>query len=68
MAMAMAMAMAMYKIRIIANACITRYNGGERGITDIVNSYSTGQEGSGLVFAEIYTKRPDNAPVEEGSA
>ncbi len=58
------MAMAMYKIRIIANACITRYNGGEREITDIVTSYNMAQEDSDLVPAEIYAKRPDIAPAE----
>lgn len=58
------MAMPMYKIRIIANACITRYNGGEREITDIVDSYNMSAEDRDLVLAEIYTKRPDIAPVE----
>lgn len=57
------MAMPMYKIRIIANACITRYNGGEREITDIVDSYNMAQEDADLVLAEIYTKRPDIAPA-----
>lgn len=53
------MLMAMYKIRIIANACITRYNQGEREITDIVGSYNMASDDSDLVFAEIYAKRPD---------
>lgn len=55
--------MPMYKIRIIANACITRYNSGEREITDIVASYNMAQEDADLVLAEIYTKRPDIAPA-----
>lgn len=56
------MAKPMYQIRIIANACITRYNGGERSITDIVDSYNMAQEDTDLVLAEIYTKRPDIEP------
>ncbi|MCQ4363024.1 hypothetical protein KQR54_18165 [Mycobacterium gordonae] len=56
------MAMPMYKIRIIANACITRYNGGERAITDIVTSYNMAQDDADLVLAEIYAKRPDIGP------
>jgi len=54
------MALAMYKIRIIAAACITRYNNGEGDIDDIVNSYTyLTAEDKVLVYAEIYTKRPD---------
>ncbi|TMV49348.1 hypothetical protein FE783_12595 [Paenibacillus mesophilus] len=53
------MAMPMYKIRIIANACITRYDMGEREITDIVNSYNMATDDRNLVLAEIYAKRPD---------
>lgn len=62
------MAKPMYQIRIIANACITRYNQGEREITDIVDSYNMAQEDVDLVLAEIYTKRPDIDPGEEASA
>lgn len=58
------MAMAAYKVRIVANACITRYDGGEREITDIVASYRLSAEDSGLVLAEIAVKRPD-IPQEE---
>ncbi|WP_424766289.1 hypothetical protein [Paenibacillus sp. sgz302251] len=53
------MAMPMYKIRIIAAACITRYNHGEGDIDDIVNSYHMGAEDRALVMAEIYSRRPD---------
>ncbi|MFD1176896.1 hypothetical protein ACFQ3W_11370 [Paenibacillus puldeungensis] len=53
----------MYKIRIIANACITRYNGGEREIAHIVGSYNMVKEDSDLVLAEIYAKRPDITPA-----
>lgn len=56
------MAMPMYKIRIIANACITRYNNGEGDIITIVDSYNLTQEDRDLVLAEIYAKRPDIAP------
>ncbi|WP_217597179.1 hypothetical protein [Cohnella sp. GbtcB17] len=55
--------MPMYKIRIIANACITRYNGGEREITDVVDSYNLAADDRELVLAEIYAKRPDIAPA-----
>jgi len=58
----------MYQIRIIASACITRYNGGEREITGIVDSYGMAQEDRELVLAEICAKRPDIAPVDQGSA
>lgn len=55
------MAMPGYKIRIIANACITRYDGGEREITDIIASYSLLPEDAEAVKAEIVAKRPDIA-------
>ncbi|MFB9330085.1 hypothetical protein ACFFSY_29430 [Paenibacillus aurantiacus] len=61
--------MSMFIIRIIANACITRYNRGERQVEGIVNSYTAlNEEDRELVYAEIYTKRPDLVPVVEGSA
>lgn len=53
------MAMPMYKIRIIANACVTRYDGGEREMIDIINSYNLMTDDSNLVKAEIAAKRPD---------
>ncbi|TYP67707.1 hypothetical protein BCM02_12332 [Paenibacillus methanolicus] len=63
------MSMSMPIIRIISNACITRYNRGERDIGDIVASYTAlGAEDRELVCAEIFTKRPDLMPVVEGSA
>lgn len=62
------MALALYKIRIISNACITRYNSGEREVTDIVDSYSLAPEDRELVLTEIYIKRPDIAPATESSA
>lgn len=57
------MPMAMYKIRIIARACITRYNNGEREITDIVDSYNLSADNRELVLAEIFAQRPDIAPA-----
>lgn len=62
------MAKPMYQIRIIASACITRYNGGERDVSNIVDSYGMAQEDRDLVLAEIYAKRPDIAPADQGSA
>ena len=53
------MAMPMYKIHIIANACITRYNRGERTMNYIVNSYNLTEEDKSLVVAEITAKRPE---------
>ena len=53
------MAMPMYKIRIIANACITRYDRGERTMNDIISSYPMAEEDKALVIAEITAKRPD---------
>lgn len=57
------MAMPMYKIRIIANACLTRYDAGEGEIETIVDSYNMSTEDRTLVLAEIYAKRPDLAPA-----
>ncbi len=34
------MAKPMYQIRIIANACITRYDSGEKDINQVVDSYN----------------------------
>lgn len=50
----------MYKIRILANACITRYDRGERTMNDIIDSYSNAtEEDKNLVKAEIISKRPE---------
>ncbi|WP_214687090.1 hypothetical protein [Exiguobacterium sp. s163] len=53
------MAMAMFKIRILANACITRYERGERTMNDIIDSYVITAEDRELVVAEIVSKKPD---------
>ncbi|MFS0841179.1 hypothetical protein [Paenibacillus sp. 1P03SA] len=62
------MALADFKIRIIANACITRYNNGEGGIMVVVDSYNLANEDREGVLAYVYSKRPDiNPEVAETS-
>ena len=53
------MALAAYKVRIMANACITRFDGGERTMNDILTRYNLPAEDATLVKAEIIAKRPD---------
>lgn len=53
------MAMAAYKIRIIANACITRYDAGETDINFVVDSYNLSSEDRTAVVLQISLKRPD---------
>lgn len=54
------MATPIYKIRILANACITRYDRGERTMNDIIDSYSNAtEEDKNLVKAEIISKKSD---------
>lgn len=48
-----------YKVRVIANACITRYDRGEPDIMAIVNSYTLTDENKTLVLAQIYAYRQD---------
>ena len=50
--------MEMYKIRVIANACITRWERGERTMNDIINNYNMDPDVKVLVTAEIIAKRP----------
>ncbi|MEK8131238.1 hypothetical protein WMW72_25350 [Paenibacillus filicis] len=47
------------KIRIIASACITRYDSGEREISDIVSSYNMASEDRDLVLAHVYSRKPE---------
>ena len=54
-----------YKIRVIARACVTRYERGEGDISTIVKSYSMDEENENLVFAYIYVIRPDIEQKEE---
>lgn len=51
--------MAAYKIRIFANACITRYDAGEGDISTIITSYGLTEADAQAVTAEVYLKRPD---------
>ena len=53
------MAMAAYKVRIIARACITRYDAGEGDMLAIVDSYNLAEEDRQLVLAQIAAWRPD---------
>ncbi|WP_172455529.1 hypothetical protein [Paenibacillus sp. BIHB 4019] len=48
-----------YKVRVMTNACITRYDKGERGIADIVDSYGLPSADAELVLMEIAVKRPE---------
>ncbi|NIK70900.1 hypothetical protein [Paenibacillus sp. BK720] len=53
------MAMANYKIRIIASACLTRYNAGEGNIETVIHSYDLPEEDRELVIDNIKIKRPE---------
>lgn len=53
------MALKDYQVRVVANACITRYERGEGTITEVVNSYNMNPTDRELVVAEIMVKRPD---------
>ena len=54
-----------YKIRILARACVTRYERGEKDIVAVVESYNMGQENEVLVYAYIFVIRPDIEQKEE---
>lgn len=50
------------KIRVIGNACITRYNNGEGTIWDIINSYTAlTDDEKQEVYNYIISIRPDIA-------
>jgi hypothetical protein len=51
--------MAQYEIRIIANACITRYDVAEGSIDEIVDRYNLSVEDRDAVLNYIFQKRPD---------
>lgn len=57
------MALKPYQVRIMANACIGRYDGGERTMADIITSYNMEPADSTLVKAQIIAFRPE-IPVE----
>ena len=54
-----------YKVRIFANACITRYTRGETDIQAVLDSYNLSEENANLVKAEIISKRPDIEWIEK---
>lgn len=61
------MVLADYKIRIIANACITRHTRGETDIQAVLNSYNLSEENGDLVKAEIISKESNIEWVENKS-
>lgn len=48
-----------FQVRVIARACITRYNNSEGHIVEIVKNYNHSQENNDLILAEIASMRPD---------
>ncbi|SCG82730.1 hypothetical protein DW1_1157 [Proteiniborus sp. DW1] len=55
-----------YQVRVIARACVTRYNNEEGNIITIVESYGHSKENNDLILAEIASMRPDiHMEVEE---
>lgn len=54
-----------YRVRILANACITRYDRGEGTIDEILASYNLVSSDATLVKACIMAKRPDIIFAEE---
>nr|WP_054549478.1 hypothetical protein [Lysinibacillus sphaericus] len=61
------MELADYKIRIIANACITRYKRGETDIQAVLNSYNLSEENGDLVKVEIMSNDANIEWVENES-
>lgn len=53
------MTLPLHKIRIIANACLIRYDAGEGEIADIVASYQFEEADRNIVMAEIKARRPE---------
>jgi len=53
------MPMASYKIRIIARACITRYDAGEGTMQEIMDSYGLASKDRDPVLTQIAAWRPD---------
>ncbi|MGF7050424.1 hypothetical protein J2T13_004962 [Paenibacillus sp. DS2015] len=47
-----------YKVRIIANACITRYENGERAMDSIVGYYNQTEEITKSIKEEILIRVP----------
>jgi len=57
-----------YKVRVIANACITRHDRGESNIQKVINGYNIDEANANLIRAEIMVKRPDIKWDMEGEA
>jgi len=57
-----------YKVRVFANACITRYTRGETNIQEVLNSYNLSEENANLVKAEIISKRSDIEWIQSENA
>lgn len=52
-----------FQIRVIARACITRYDSGEGDIKTIIGSYNLAEEIAVRVEAYIYSQRADIEPA-----
>lgn len=53
------MALTPIQVRIVARACIARYDRGEGTIIEIVDSYNMQPDDREAVLEEIYRLRPD---------
>lgn len=51
-----------FQIRVIARACVTRYDIGEGDIGIVVSSYHLTAPDSERVIAYVYSQRPDIRP------
>ena len=47
-----------YKVRVVANACLTRWKRGERSMNDILDGYNMTDSDKAKVVAEITAKNP----------
>ena len=52
-----------FQIRVIARACITRYDSGEGDIKTIIGSYNLAEDNAVRVEAYIYSQRADIVPA-----
>lgn len=57
-----------YKVRVIANACITRYTRGETDIQTVLDSYKLSEENANLIKVEVMSMRQDIEWIEKESA
>lgn len=53
------MSLAPFQIRVLAGACIAKYDKGERSMNDIIVYYDQTPENNELIKAEILVRRPD---------